>query len=330
MTTVDEYTALQAERGKRFVVDMGEVVALNLLPQPSAKQAATGSQPPSLRREHMRELQKMVGLGSVKKAISGIESQMRFFRRRATLQLPVTRFSQHFVFTGNPGSGKTSVARILGGILRDAGALQSGHVVECSARDLIGEYVGCTAPKVMARVKEAQGGVLFIDEAYALLHATGTKGSFSDEAVAALLMAMENYRDSFTVVAAGYPQEMRQFVEFNPGLKSRFNRFIAFDDYDAEELEAIFVMMAHDLSYQLNPGAHTSLKWVMERGLIVFAKNFPNGRFVRNLFEATVRHMADRLETRLDHGADLTRHDMTVIMGGDVDAAWEELLHTPR
>ncbi|MEZ0259492.1 MAG: AAA family ATPase [Alphaproteobacteria bacterium] len=328
MTTLDEYTtAVKSRKDREPVVNMGKVVALNLLPPAHAKQSASSPPPP---RDHMRDLQKMVGLGGVKKAILGIENQMRFFRQRETLLLPVTRFSQHFVFTGNPGSGKTSVARILGGILRDAGALQSGHVVECSARDLIGEYIGCTAPKVMARVKEAQGGVLFIDEAYALMHATGAKGSFSDEAITALLTAMENYRDSFTVVAAGYPQEMRKFVDFNPGLKSRFNRFIAFDDYDAAELEAIFVMMAHDLFYQLDPGARTSLKWVMERGLMVFSHNFPNGRFVRNLFEATVRHMANRLETRLDHGADLTRSDMTIIMGGDVDAAWDEMLHMPH
>lgn len=330
MTTLDEYTQTVKNRKEREpVVNMGKVVAINLLPPATARQS-TSSPPPPPPRDHMRDLQKMVGLDGVKKAISGIENQMRFFRQRETLQLPVTRFSQHFVFTGNPGSGKTSVARILGGILRDTGALASGHVVECSARDLIGEYIGCTAPKVMARVKEAQGGVLFIDEAYALMHATGAKGSFSDEAITALLTAMENYRDSFTVVAAGYPQQMKQFVEFNPGLKSRFNRFIAFDDYDAAELEAIFVMMAHDLSYQLDPGARTSLKWVMERGLMVFARNFSNGRFVRNMFEATIRHMANRLETRLDHGADLTRSDMTIIMGGDVDAAWDEMLHMPQ
>jgi len=329
MTTLDEYTkTVQKQKDRGPVVNMGQVVALNLLPPDKAKRAASPPPPPP--RNHMRDLEKMVGLGSVKKAICGIENQMRFFRQREALQLPVTQFSQHFVFTGNPGSGKTSVARILGGLLRDAGALQSGHVVECSARDLIGEYIGCTAPKVMARVQEAQGGVLFIDEAYALLHATGPRGSFSDEAVTALLTAMENYRDTFTVVAAGYPQEMRKFVEFNPGLKSRFNRFIAFDDYDAAELEAIFVMMAHDLFYNLDPGARTSLKWVMERGLMVFSHNFPNGRFVRNLFEATIRHMANRLETRLDHGADLTRSDMTIIMGGDVDAAWDEMLHMPH
>jgi energy-coupling factor transporter ATP-binding protein EcfA2 len=279
-------------------------------------------------------LDNLVGLAKVKKAMKNLSSQMKFFTKRKAAGLPYEKPATHFVFTGNPGTGKTTVARILGGIMKSSGYLEKGHVVECSARDLIGEWVGTTAPKVARQVEAAIGGVLFIDEAYSLLNAVGARASFTDEAISTLLKLMEDRRHEFVVVAAGYPDEMLAFVNANPGLKSRFSEFVVFDDYGGEDLEKIYLRMAERMQYQLQDPAKTLLKTVMAEAPAAFAGEFSNGRFVRNLFEDTIKYMAGRLE-RLDSGhatpdAPPGIEELSLIHLEDVQAAWDEAKSTPR
>jgi len=278
-------------------------------------------------------LDNLVGLAKVKKAMKSLSSQMKFFAKRKAAGLPYEKPATHFVFTGNPGTGKTTVARILGGIMKSSGYLEKGHVVECSARDLIGEWVGTTAPKVGRQVEAAIGGVLFIDEAYSLLNAVGARASFTDEAIATLLKLMEDRRHEFVVVAAGYPDEMLSFVNANPGLKSRFSEFVVFDDYGASDLEEIYLRMAERMQYRLQDRAREMLKTVMAEAPAAFAGEFSNGRFVRNLFEDTIKYMAGRLE-RLDGGhatpdAPPGIEELSVIHLEDVQAAWDEAKATP-
>jgi AAA+ superfamily predicted ATPase len=276
----------------------------------------------------------LVGLTKVKKAMKSLSSQMKFFAKRKAAGLPYEKPATHFVFTGNPGTGKTTVARILGGIMKSAGYLEKGHVVECSARDLIGEWVGTTAPKVGRQVEAAIGGVLFIDEAYSLLNAVGARASFTDEAIATLLKLMEDRRHEFVVVAAGYPDEMIAFVNANPGLKSRFSEFIVFDDYQGMELEQIYLRMAERMQYKLEERAKILLNAVMNESPTSFAGEFSNGRFVRNLFEDTIKYMAGRLE-RLDQGhntpsAPPAIEELSLIHAEDIQMAWDEAKATPR
>lgn len=279
-------------------------------------------------------LENLVGLAKVKKAMKSLSSQMKFAAKRKVAGLPYEKPAAHFVFTGNPGTGKTTVARILGGIMKSSGYLEKGHVVECSARDLIGEWVGTTAPKVGRQVEAAIGGVLFIDEAYSLLNAVGARASFTDEAIATLLKLMEDRRHEFVVVAAGYPDEMLEFVNANPGLKSRFSEFVIFDDYCGEDLEKIYLRMAERMQYKLRDDAKGLLKSVMAEAPTTFAGEFANGRFVRNLFEDTIKYMAGRLE-RLDSGhatpdAPPGIEELSLIHLEDVQAAWDEAQSTPR
>lgn len=279
-------------------------------------------------------LDSLVGLAKVKKAMKSLSSQMKFFAKRKAAGLPYEKPATHFVFTGNPGTGKTTVARILGGIMKSAGYLEKGHVVECSARDLIGEWVGTTAPKVGRQVEAAIGGVLFIDEAYSLLNAVGARASFTDEAIATLLKLMEDRRHEFVVVAAGYPDEMIAFVNANPGLKSRFSEFVVFDDYQGEELENIYLRMAERMQYRLEDRAKDLLRSIMAEAPGSFAGEFANGRFARNLFEDTIKYMAGRLE-RLDEGhntpsAPPAIEELSLIHAEDVQMAWDEAKATPR
>jgi SpoVK/Ycf46/Vps4 family AAA+-type ATPase len=202
--------------------------------------------------------------------------------------------TQHLVFTGNPGTGKTTVARIVGRIYKEIGLLKSGHIVEAQRADLVGEYTGQTAPKTRGVIDAAMGGVLFIDEAYSLVQ-DGAKDNYGSEAIATLLQAMEEYRDRFVVIVAGYRDEMRRFVDSNPGLKSRLKTTIDFEDYDTEALFLIFLHMASGAGLRLSMDAQVAVSELME-GLGVRRRGFGNGRTVRNIFEECFARMADRIE----------------------------------
>jgi hypothetical protein len=243
--------------------------------------------------ELLAELDALIGLEHVKTEVRRLTSLLRVQRLRADEGLPVIETSRHLVFTGNPGTGKTTVARLLSQIYRTLGVVEKGHLVETDRSDLVAGYVGQTAPKTRAVLESALGGTVLIDEAYAL--ARGGENDFGLEAIDTLVKFMEDHRDDMAVVVAGYPEEMRQFVESNPGLESRFARTLEFPDYTTDELIAIFDSMSSGKQYHLDDAAKAALRAVIDaepRG-----RGFGNARFVRNVFEQAISMQAVRLAT---------------------------------
>ncbi|MGH9269646.1 MAG: AAA family ATPase, partial [Ilumatobacteraceae bacterium] len=260
--------------------------------------------------ELLAELDELVGLDLVKADIRRLTSLLRIQRLRAERDLPTLETSHHVVFTGNPGTGKTTVARLLSQILRTLGIVSKGHLVETDRSDLVAGYVGQTAPRTRAVLESALGGTLLIDEAYAL--ARGGEQDFGLEAIDTLVKFMEDHRDDLAVIAAGYPVEMRELIDANPGLQSRFARTIHFPDYTTEELIAIFEGMSGANRYHLNESAALRLAEVIDAE--PRDRGFGNARFVRNVFEAAIGRQADRLATV----ADPTDEQLTTLTAADI------------
>lgn len=238
------------------------------------------------------ELNELIGLESVKEEVKSLANFVKVQQQRKEHGMKTSSVSYHCVFTGSPGTGKTTIARILARIYRDLGVVQKGHLVETDRSGLIAEYVGQTAVKTNALIDSALGGVLFIDEAYALLDG---KGGYGDEAIATLLKRMEDDRDRLVVIVAGYTNEMKNFIESNPGLQSRFTRYIEFPDYTAPELYDIFMMRVNKYNYKLTAEADEYLKEKLEYTVEHKSRNFGNARYVRNLFEKAITLQANRL-----------------------------------
>jgi stage V sporulation protein K len=230
----------------------------------------------------------------VKKRVDTMINTIRVRQLRQQHDLPVPPISLHMVFTGNPGTGKTTVARLMSGIFRALGVVAKGQLVEVDRSGLVAGYVGQTALKVNERVEAALGGVLFIDEAYALVAGRG-ENDFGYEALDVLVKAMEDHRDDFVVIAAGYPVKMREFVDSNPGLRSRFANFIEFEDYDADELLLILERMVEDHEYSLSDEARSRARQLFTELVESNSASFANARDVRNLFERAITHHANRL-----------------------------------
>ncbi len=245
------------------------------------------------KKDGIAELDGLIGLASVKQEVRTMSNFIKVQLSRQQQGLKTTQVSYHCVFTGNPGTGKTSVARILAGIYKELGVLKKGHLVETDRSGLVAEYVGQTAVKTNKVIDSALDGVLFIDEAYSLV--TGSGNDYGNEAIATLLKRMEDDRERLIVILAGYGDEMKQFIDSNPGLQSRFNRYIHFPDYNAEELLKIFSRYAQKNDYEVTPEAHEKLKSLLEDAVANKDKNFGNGRYVRNLFEKTLERQANRL-----------------------------------
>ena len=246
----------------------------------------------------LEELEKMIGLGAVKAEVKKTVKMVKLARAREEAGMPKVPLTRHLVFTGNPGTGKTTVAGIVGRIYKEAKVLKSGHVVVVDRADLVGKYAGQTAPKVVEAVKRAMDGVLFIDEAYSL--AQEGQDDYGAEAVTELVRLMEEHRDRLIVIAAGYSDEMKRFIHSNPGLESRFKTFIEFPDYEGEELQAILGRMFEEAGCRLSMDAMvkaTELMMSLKRG-----KGFGNGRAVRNIFEECLARQAVRLDEREGSG----------------------------
>ncbi len=239
------------------------------------------------------ELKKMIGLDSVKEQVRMLAGFVNVQRIRQRRGLKTAALSYHCVFTGNPGTGKTSVARIVGAIYRNSGVLTRGHVVETDRSGLVAEYVGQTAVKTNRLIDSALDGVLFIDEAYSLL--SESNNDFGHEAVSTLLKRMEDNRDRLVVILAGYGDEMQKFLDSNPGLRSRFSRHIVFPDYTTEELTEIFRLMASEQEYSVSNKALEKLRVVISAEVRKKSRGFGNARYVRNLFERSIERQAARL-----------------------------------
>ena len=232
----------------------------------------------------LAELDELVGLESVKQKVRNLIAfqQVQLLRKEKGLSAP--KRTLHLSFTGNPGTGKTTVARIVGRIYKQLGLLSKGHFIEVSRTDLIAGYQGQTALKVKAVIERAKGGVLFIDEAYSITENDHTD-SYGRECLTELTKALEDYRDDLVVIVAGYTDPMIRFFDSNPGLKSRFNTFIEFEDYGTDELIQILCKMCENEDYELDQSALATIKSNIDQIIVKKDNQFANGRFIRNLFE---------------------------------------------
>ena len=256
----------------------------------------------------------MVGLTEIKAIVDQIINAAKIQKARSKMGLDTYGSSRHMIFTGNPGSAKTTVARLLSQILKKEEVLESGNLVECGRADLIAKYVGWTAKTVRRKFREAQGGILFIDEAYSLVD---DSNSFGDEAINTIVQEMENHREDVIVIFAGYPEKMESFLQKNEGLRSRIAFHLNFPDYNEKELLEILMLMAKEKGYS------TLDETTQEKCLEIFAtacKNaeFGNGRFARNLLEQAMLRQSDRI-IRDSAGKRINKKSLSTLIAADFE-----------
>ncbi|MCM1273307.1 MAG: AAA family ATPase [Clostridium sp.] len=264
--------------------------------------------------ELLLELNGLTGMGSVKKEVNNLVNLLKICKIREEKGFKIPPTTNHLVFLGNPGTGKTTVARILAKIYHSLGVLSKGQLVEVDRSGLVAGYMGQTGIKVMEVVEKAKGGVLFIDEAYAL--STGQEGDFGKEAIDVLNKAMEDYKDDLIVIVAGYQKEMQSFLDANPGLRSRFNRTINFPNYSAEELLTIMKNRATKLDYTITQDAISHIEQYFKKVLEIPPDNFGNARSVRNYLDNAINNQANRLVK----SPDFSDEDLTTIVIADVES----------
>ncbi|WP_051109090.1 AAA family ATPase [Actinomadura flavalba] len=302
-----------AEQGRRVLADgvvdetesLHEILLVDVPDAPLPVRTRPG--------DPLGEIERLIGLRDIKQEIQALVAEARAEQLRRDAGIPLAAPTRHMVFLGNPGTAKTTVARLVAAVYARLGLLSSGHLVEVTRADLVAEYVGQTAPRVRAAVDRALGGVLFVDEAYALTMTGTAHRDYGAEAVAELLRLMEEHRSDLVVIVAGYDAEMRAFLESNPGLASRFPKVLRFPDYSVAELLAIFEAMAGAAGFTLDPAVLPVLRRRIEEE--ARGTSFGNARFVRNLLDAAVARQAQRItaaealahdEVRLLRPADVT------------------------
>lgn len=260
-----------------------------------------------------QELNGLIGLSEVKNLVSEISAYVQIQRRREKVSLRTEPLALHMIFKGNPGTGKTTIARIMGKLFLSMEVLSRGHLIEVERADLVGEYIGHTAHKTREQLKRAAGGILFIDEAYSL--ARGGEKDFGKESIDVLVKAMEDYKENLVLILAGYKREMEWFLRSNPGLYSRFPIHITFPDYSVDELLEIGALMLRKRQYRLLPEAQRALRKILEEKARTGNENEGNARLVRNLIEKSIRKQAVRLVKR----PRLTREELMLIRPEDFE-----------
>ena len=280
-------------------------------------EAAGDAQPEESIDEVKADLHRLIGLEGVKAEVENLINLATVWILRKKAGLPETELSLHMVFTGNPGTGKTTIARLMARVYRCLGILSKGQLVEVDRSGLVAGYVGQTAQKTAKVIEQALGGVLFIDEAYALFEGKG-ENDFGKEAIETLLKAMEDHRDDLVVIVAGYDGLMERFIGSNPGLESRFNRYLHFDDYTVDEMLAIHEMQLKKGEYVLSEGARAAVREYIQAAN-TSSISFGNARGVRNIFERILVAQANRLAK----SENPTRNALSGITLEDVSAARE-------
>lgn len=323
---IGEKTIRLTTRGGRIIVihcdnDTESETIINKIDQSLADNDITHAIRPNGKSDILYEINQLIGLDTVKDEVGKVVNLARYQRRIRSQGATITPVSRHMVFTGNPGTGKTTVARTLSGIYKRLGVLSKGHLVEVDRAALVGGYLGQTAIKTNELIDKALGGILFIDEAYSL-SSNSSSDQFGEEAINTLLKRMEDERDNLIVITAGYKEEMKGFINSNPGLRSRFSKYIQFDDYSAEELAMIFAQLLKKSGHTLSPECKDRLAFVFEAMDAMKDEKFGNGRTVRNLYERVVENLANRLANASQDDdlfmivpEDITIDDLNFVMG---------------
>jgi len=289
------------------------------VPQSSEEQAEEITEPEKTQEELLEILDALVGLENIKQSVKSLINYVKVRKIREENELPNPPLSLHLVFTGNPGTGKTTVARILSELYKAIGVLSKGQLIEVDRSGLVAGFVGQTAIKTSEVIESALGGILFIDEAYALAPELGAGNDFGREAIETLLKMMEDNRDDLIVIVAGYDEPMERFITSNPGLESRFNRYFFFEDYNSEQLYDIFDALCIKSEYLLTDDAK---EYAREHFRLLYEErdhNFGNARHVRNFFENIVAVHSDRVSKLDGH----TRDDLTMVLCEDLVKAAE-------
>ena len=258
----------------------------------TATASAAPEKPEEPETDPMEDLDALIGLTAIKDDVKELIAFVKIQKMRKEQGLKAVPVSLHLVFTGNPGTGKTTVARILARLYKQIGVLSKGQLVEVDRSGLVAGYVGQTAIKTQEKISQAMGGVLFIDEAYAL---SQKDDAFGQEAIDTILKAMEDNRDDFVVIVAGYTEPMEVFINSNPGLKSRFNKYIEFEDYSIDDLEKIFMMNCKKYDYVLEEDVEKHVRELIVQRKMEHSENYANAREVRNLFEDIITNQAKRV-----------------------------------